>query len=456
MNGATRRKYARLLRWYPKVWRDEHGRLMLDTLEEHAADRALARPSVAEAWSIRAHGLGERATNRWAVIAATFSLVVFIAATAILLSDAMMFPGAGALRIALAVFMGPLALAVAGVILLHRRGQLSAPASLCAVAGAGPAFAMTALAAASWSLGFDEADAGGTRTWFGSATLLFILMGWFFGTVSLLAPVASVVKRRLPSLIRLLLIGTLAALLAIVTGIMVVTGQMLGGLGAAVVLLMALLAGRPAQVASKPLHDPRVGHTLVPRRPLLMTRADYGKVRAAALLSFVLGLGCAAFALTGSLWAPGVADSTHAMNLGLAAGALAAMLVVIALAMVLVPRFGKIMRWSALLLCAGLAMESAAQIAGAGHSLQWPLTLLAAVLAGFAVAVPIARFVSAKPPVRIAVAMALGLAAAMPGIMIVTAAAFIAPVAAVALAVWSWRRLSAGRRDAGPWLASVQ
>lgn len=454
MNGATRRKYARLLHWYPKVWRDEHGRLMLDTLEEHAADRAVARPSVAEAWSIRAHGLGERATNRWAVIAAAVSLVAFIAATAILLSNAFIFPGAGAVWTILANFIGPLALAVAALILLHRKGQLSAPASLCATAGAMPALAMTALAAASWSLGFDEADAGGT--WFGSATFLFILMGWFFGTVSLLAPVASVVKRRVPSLIRLLLIGTLAALLAIVTGIMVVTGQILGGLGAAVVLLMALLAGRPAPPSERPEVEQVIKQAVRPDSPAVLTRSSYTKICRAALLALVVGIGCAAFALTGSLWAPGVADSTHAMNLGLAAGALAAMLVVIALAMVLVPRFGKIMRWSALLLCAGLAMESAAQIAGAGHSLQWPLTLLAAVLAGFAVAVPIARFVSAKPPVRIAVAMALGLAAAMPGIMIVTAAAFIAPVAAVALAVWSWRRLSAGRRDAGPWLASVQ
>lgn len=144
--------------------------------------------------------------------------------------------------------------------------------------------------------------------------------------------------------------------------------------------------------------------------PPLMARTDYGNVCAAALLSFVLGLGCAAFALTASLWAPGVADSTHAMNLGLAAGALAAMPVVIALGMVLRPRFGTSMRWSTLLLCAGLAMEFAAQMAGAGHSLQWPLTLLAATLAGFSLAVPIARFVSAKAPARIAVAMALGLA----------------------------------------------
>lgn len=388
---------------------------MLDTLEEHAADRGLARPSIAEAWSIRAHGLGERATNRWAVIAATLSLVAFIAATAILLSDAIMFPGAGAVRTALAVFMGPLALAVAAVILLHRRGQLSAPASLCAVAGSGPALAMTALAAASWSVGFDEADAGGTRTWFGSATLVFILAAWFFGTVSFLAPVASVVKGKFPWLIRLPLIGVLAALLAVVIGVLLVTGQMLGGLGAAAVLLMALLDGRPTQVASKPLHDPSTVRALAPRRPPLMARTDYGNVCAAALLSFVLGLGCAAFALTASLWAPGVADSTHAMNLGLAAGALAAMPVVIALGMVLRPRFGTSMRWSTLLLCAGLAMEFAAQMAGAGHSLQWPLTLLAATLAGFSLAVPIARFVSAKAPARIAVAMALGLAGACPG-----------------------------------------
>lgn len=454
MNGATRRKYARLLQWYPKVWRNEHGRLMLDTLEEHAADRGLARPSVAEAWSIRAHGLGERATNRWAVIAAALSLVAFIAATAILLSDVMMFPGAGTLRTALAVFVGPLALAVAAVILLHRRGQLSAPASLCVVAGAGPALVMTALAAASWSVGFDEADAGGTRTWFGSATLLFALMGWFFGTGSLLAPVASVVKRKIPWLIRLPLIGVLAALLAIVTGILTVTGQMLGGLGAAAVLLMALLAGRPALPSVRPSAEQAIKQAVRPDSPAALTRSSYAKICRAALVSFVVGIGCAAFALMGSLWAPGVGDSTHAMNLGLAAGAIAAMPVVIALGMVLTPRFGTIMRCSALLLCAGLAMEFAAQIAGAGHSLQWPLTLVAAVLAGFSIAVPIARFVSSRAPARIAVATALGLAGAMPGLMVVTAAAFIAPLAAGALVAWSWRRAAAGRRDAEPRLAS--
>lgn len=39
MSDVRRNKYERLLRWYPKAWREEHGRLMLDTLDEHATDR---------------------------------------------------------------------------------------------------------------------------------------------------------------------------------------------------------------------------------------------------------------------------------------------------------------------------------------------------------------------------------------------------------------------------------
>ncbi|MET3923329.1 hypothetical protein ABIB26_004290 [Arthrobacter sp. UYEF20] len=83
-----------------------------------------------------------------------------------------------------------------------------------------------------------------------------------------------------------------------------------------------------------------------------------------------------------------VTDSTHAMNLGLAAGALAAIPAAIAAGMVLTPRFGSVMHWSALLCCASLVVEAAAQLLGAGHPTQWPLILAAASLMGFAVALP--------------------------------------------------------------------
>ncbi|MGO2542775.1 MAG: hypothetical protein ACTH8J_16650 [Specibacter sp.] len=446
MSASLRNKYERLLRWYPRIWRDEHGRLMLDTLDEHASDRGIGRPGIAEAWSIRAHGLGERATNRWAVVAAAVSLAAFAIATGILLSDALQLPGAGAAQIVLAMFVGPLALSLAVLILLHRRGQLSAPASLCMAAGALPSWAVAALAAASLSIAFDEADAGMGRTWFGSATLLFMLLAWFFGTATLLAPVASLVDRKLPVPIRWLLIVLVAAVASLALGVAAAVGQMMGAVVAATALVLAVVASQPVRPEVRGADMQRTG--LPPRTGprAAPARSTYAKVCAAALVSFVVGFACAVLALTGSTWAPGVGDSTNAMNLGLAAGALAAMPAVVAAALLLTPRFGAIVGWSALLLCAGLGVASAAQFSGAGSSLQWPLMLLAAVLGSLAFALPVSGLLSTRPAVRIAVGVALGLAGVVPAIMAVTAAGFIAPVAAAALAVWAWRRLNEGRR----------
>lgn len=92
---------------------------------------------------------------------------------------------------------------------------------------------------------------------------------------------------------------------------------------------------------------------------------------AAALMTIIVGLGCVLSALTGSNWAPMVTDATHAMNLGLAA-----IPATIAAGVVLTPRFGSVMRWSALLCCASLIVEAAAQFLGAGIPRSGRLSLL--------------------------------------------------------------------------------
>ncbi|PYH00596.1 hypothetical protein CVV67_08665 [Arthrobacter stackebrandtii] len=440
-----RNKYERLLRWYPKAWREEHGRFMLDTLEEHAGDRGIARPGVAEAWSIRAHGLGERATSRWAVVAAVVSLAAYVVATGILLTDVLQQPGAGAARIVLAIFAGPLALSFAVLILLRRRGQLSAPSALWLAAGAVPSWAVAALAAASWSVGFEEADAGTGQTWFGSSTLLFMLAAWVFGTASLLAPVASLAERKLPAPMRWLLSLPVAAVLSMVLGVAAAMGQMMGAVVAATALVLAVAASRPEQPKVAVAEARRTGPPRsVPRAAA--ARRSCATAGAMALVSLVAGLACAAFALTGSTWGPGASDSTHAMNLGLAAGALAAMPLVVSAALMLAPRFGKVMWISAALLGAGLVVASASQLSGAGSSLQWPLILLAAVLGSLAFALPVSGLLSIRPAVRLAIGIALGLAGFVPGIMVVSAAGFIAPVVAGVVVVMSARTLSRDRR----------
>ncbi len=454
MSASLRIRYSRLLRWYPKAWRQEHGRFMLDTLLEQAGDRGIKRPGIAEAWSIRSHGLGERATNRWAVAASAVSLAAFAVATGILLSDALQLPGAGIVRTLLAVFVGPLALSLAAVIMLHWRGVVAAEPSLWMAAFAAPAWALAAVAAASWSMAFGEADAGTGRTWFGTNTALFILLAWLLGAVGLVVPLLLLPRKGLPAPVRWLLACVIALVFTMLLGMLAVAGQMLGAVAAAVVLVLALLAGKAAGMKPRPADAPVLA-TSQPlpvspskaafRAPIPPVRPTTGRVAAcaaAALFSLVAGLGCAAFSLTGSIWAPGVEDSTHAMNLGLAAGAVAGIPAAAAAGAVLVPRFGAVMRISALLLCLGLAVVAAAQFAGAGHELQWPLMLLAALMAGFAFALPISRIVTDKLPACMSLSAALGLAAAVPALMAAAAAAFIMPVVATVLAVLLLPRLT--------------
>lgn len=61
MTSPSERKYERLLRWYPRWWRDLHGRFVLTTLLEVDDARGKAGPTPTEAWSLRVDGL----RNRW-------------------------------------------------------------------------------------------------------------------------------------------------------------------------------------------------------------------------------------------------------------------------------------------------------------------------------------------------------------------------------------------------------
>lgn len=428
---------------------------MLDSLEQHASDRGMARPSVPEAWSLRAHGLGERSTPRWAAGFAATALIAYIGATALLLSNAIILPGAGFARLVLAVFIGPLALALSAIVFLHRAGRLSAPAALSTAVSAVPACGFAALTAASWAVGFEEADAGLGRSWFGSSTLLFLILAWIAGTICLVAPVESMLSKRRALPMRLVQSTALAAPLALVLGALTLMAPLIGTLGAVVLLVVALRQNS----ASRP-PAPRDTFRAAPWSPPISaatwTRRRAAPAGAAALVTITAGVGCALFALTGSSWAPMVKDSTHAMNLGLAVGALAAIPATIAAGTVLTPRFGGVMRWSALLCCASLIVVAAAQFLGAGHPNQWPLILAAAVLMGFAVALPFGRLIPGGSALRVGVTTMFGFAGSIVGLSLVTMAAFIAPLAATALLVWSMTRPAAHGKQASPPLITYQ
>ncbi|MCT9869134.1 hypothetical protein [Paenarthrobacter aurescens] len=372
----------------------------------------------------------------WAVGCAAVSVAAFIGALALLFSNAYYLPWAGPTHLILSGFVGPLAATISAVVLLRRAGRLPARVALFTSAGAVPAWALAVTTAASWSVRFDEADTGQGFGWFGSSMLVFMILGWIAGTVCLAVPFGSLLasQRSLP--IRVLQAVLLAAPTALILGALMLMPPMVGALGSVVLLIVALRQEGPA---------PSQATAVVAGGPAVQLKLRTVAVAAFALL--IVGLACAAFALTGSSWAPAVTDATHAMNLGLAFGAFAGIPVLMLAGRVLASRLGTTTPWAILLGCAGLATEGAAQLLGAGHPSQWPVVVAAAALMGFAIALPFGRLVAGGVYARIGVIMVVGLAASSVGLPLVAVSAFLAPLGSGILLVWAWR---SGRAERQP------
>ncbi|GAA5210383.1 hypothetical protein [Microbacterium kyungheense] len=60
MTSSNERAYARLLRWYPRWWRDIHGHVVLTTLLDVDEARGRTGPTSDEAWALRWDGLQHR------------------------------------------------------------------------------------------------------------------------------------------------------------------------------------------------------------------------------------------------------------------------------------------------------------------------------------------------------------------------------------------------------------
>ena len=367
-------------------------------------------------------------SNRWAIGCAAASLLAFLGANGILFSNALHLPWADPARLILGGFLGPLAGSLSAVVLLHRAGRLPAGVALFTAVSAVPAWALAALAAASLSVRFDEADMNRGFSWFGSSMLLFMILGLIAGTVSLAVPFGTLLAGRRSLAVRALQAVLVAAPTALALGALMLMPPMAGTLGAVALLVLALQKGRPAP-----------SEAAVPAHPRQVPAPNRITVAGAALALFLVGLACAVFAVTGSNWAPNVTDSTHAMNLGLAYGAFAGIPVLVLAGLVLGRRLGPTTPWVVLLGCAAMAVQGFAQLLGAGHPSQWPATVVAAALMGFAIALPLGRLVTSGGFGRIAVVVLMGLAASTVGLPLVTMSAFLAPLGSAALLIWSWK-----------------
>lgn len=81
---TARRRYERILRWYPRSWRAQHAQVMLGTLLDMDDARGRGGPTFSEAWSLRLDGLrhrlvpagGERVRRRRTLTFAAIAAVI--------------------------------------------------------------------------------------------------------------------------------------------------------------------------------------------------------------------------------------------------------------------------------------------------------------------------------------------------------------------------------------------
>lgn len=76
-------RFRRLLRWYPRAWRDRNGAALLRTMLDDAERQGRAAPSLAERLSAVGYGLGTRLDRRLALGADLAALAVAAAGGAV-------------------------------------------------------------------------------------------------------------------------------------------------------------------------------------------------------------------------------------------------------------------------------------------------------------------------------------------------------------------------------------
>lgn len=306
-------RYRRLLRWYPASWRTVHAEVVLGTLLDGAETEGRARPTVGEAWSIRVTGLGTRLNLSLALTLACAALLAAGAAQSMLLRSfgEIAFLGGGWLPPLLTCFVCPTLLTASALCLLRRvHAILPARAVLVLLVSIG-AWALAFLTAWSWSVGFDEADAGAARSVLAASFIPLFLTGWAVGSLAV-ALLIDALASALPRALRWSTAAFAGVVAAPLVGFAVI-GPVVPLLTAgAVIVVSAVLRGRGKVGAAGPWWNP------LPHTPI----SSAVRQRVAVLASFSLTISAFAicFALTGGTWT--AFDGTQVMRIGLGVGAL--------------------------------------------------------------------------------------------------------------------------------------
>ncbi|EXJ52847.1 hypothetical protein [Microbacterium sp. MRS-1] len=439
---AERARFARLLRWYPKGWRDRNGDVLLGAMLDEADRQGRSRPTHAEWWSAVAHGLGTWLDRRLALACAVAALLFaalagIVSASPVLewlrpvLSDDGVRRGLPVVSAAIC----PTLVAVAAVSLARHRGWLSEPRALLVLVLAVPSFVLAALAAVSWSVGFDAANRDVPGGWFAGAWAWLVATGLTLGAAAITVFLAAVLGRTRLHPAAGVGIGLLAGVVAApLIGASLLTPYP-AAVAAASIAVLALLPLRSERVTPQAAAAPLTrGNVAAGNRSLS---------RALAWLATAGGAVGVIYALTGSRWSSGAVDSTVAMGQGITISLVSSLPLLAAVGIVLAARSRRppAHTWGPLLLLALSFLAVALAYVGAPSWDRMALGFAAgSTLGGAAIAWWAATRLRGPVAARIVIAVAVGIGyAALQGMLIAPLLSFTLPLVAAAFAIWGPR-----------------
>lgn len=377
-------RFRQVLRWYPASWRRVNGDVVAGTMREVAEAEGRDRPSRAETRAARVNGLAHRLDRKVAIGSAVIAVVLSIIgiAATIFVPAVIGAPIDSTLRSVIGpavIFSVPTFLVVSAIATLRVRG-LRASAALWSLICAVLATVPLGLAVTSWSVAFDEADAGAPRSLFGAAWMLFAaisaLASAATGAVLVTAALAPRLRGWEP------MVGIAAGVVAWPILVTTMPSPGMATLAAIAMLVLAVIGTRPRGEVMGPADAEPMGRAAASDGRRLSHR---WWIAALAGLSFILGVAAVVFALAGSQWSE--LDATQAMRVGIGAGALAAIPLIGCLGIARSlhrPRDGR--GPVVLLACAaaGVAIVDFTSD-GDGNAIVWQLLLCALPVAGAAV-----------------------------------------------------------------------
>lgn len=455
--NTTQIRYARMLRWYPKAWREENGAALLGAMLDSADAHGRLKPSTGERFSSVAHGVGTRLDAKLATRSGIAAIVVALAVGVIFTWGLQVLDEAGYswLLPALNTGLGPALTMVSVCSLLRERGAVTGPRALGILA-----FAIIAvgLAAATWqglSLAFDAADSGMSDPFLTRIVGPLFLLAWVTGTAAAMLLLDSVYAGRATwrRMLVLVLAGGIGALFA---GVLLLMPY----IPAAAALIVTVLAVAQSQRGTKMApastleaqgsQSAQYTQECSTAAPGLPVKAAVPGLLASRILAGVSGVGGTVgvvYALTGSSWG-GASDGTQAMGQGITIGLVSAVPLLAVLGLRFGPSLKRSLRhiWGPLLLAALACGSMAAAYTNAPSWDGMEMGMLtASAFGGAALAWFLFPMLPGTRALRVLLGALIGaIVTAFLGIMVLPMLVFALPLAAAALVIWPRRKRPAG------------